>query len=273
MSKINVDTWEPESGSAATLMATGDTVTVPSGAELDIASGATLDVNGTIDLTGATKTGFPTGGFLGYVIYTGDGTYTAGNTTNGTAGDEGSASVTKCVVEVQAGGGGAGRATYNLNNPGGGAGGGAYARATIAVAATNVMTLVVGAAGLEGASSAAAGTAGGTSSNTAGSGLSFTTLTCVGGAGGAGATGGGGIGGTVTSAAASYEIKIDGQSGSPNVDGGGSSGLGLGGKCAAYNAGGSKPGTGYGGGGSCSTGEGARGSDGSAGIIIIAEYA
>ena len=75
MSKINVDTWEPESGTAATLMASGDTVTLPDGAilavasggdinvasggEIDIASGATLDVNGTIDLTGATKTGFP----------------------------------------------------------------------------------------------------------------------------------------------------------------------------------------------------------------------
>jgi len=77
MSKINVDTWEPESGTAATLMASGDTVTLPDGAilavasggdinvasggEIDIASGATLDVNGTIDLTGATKTGFPGG--------------------------------------------------------------------------------------------------------------------------------------------------------------------------------------------------------------------
>jgi hypothetical protein len=47
-------------------MATGDTVTVPSGAELDIASGATLDVNGTIDVTGATLTGFP--GFSSYAI-------------------------------------------------------------------------------------------------------------------------------------------------------------------------------------------------------------
>jgi len=54
MSKINVDAWEPESGTAATLMASGDTVTVP--------SGATLDVNGTIDVTGATTTGFPAGG-------------------------------------------------------------------------------------------------------------------------------------------------------------------------------------------------------------------
>ena len=38
MSKINVNTWEPESGTAATLMATGDTVTVPSGATLDVSS-------------------------------------------------------------------------------------------------------------------------------------------------------------------------------------------------------------------------------------------
>jgi hypothetical protein len=53
MSKINVDTWEPESGTAATLMATGDTVTVPSGASLVVASGATINI------TGATQTGFP----------------------------------------------------------------------------------------------------------------------------------------------------------------------------------------------------------------------
>jgi hypothetical protein len=47
MSKINVDTWEPESGTAATLMASGDTVTVPSGASLVIASGATITNSGT----------------------------------------------------------------------------------------------------------------------------------------------------------------------------------------------------------------------------------
>ena len=47
MSKINVNTWEPESGTAATLMASGDTVTVPSGATLAIASGATIANSGT----------------------------------------------------------------------------------------------------------------------------------------------------------------------------------------------------------------------------------
>ena len=56
MSKINVNTWEPESGTAATLMASGDTVTVPSGASLVVASGATINI------TGATQTGFPAGG-------------------------------------------------------------------------------------------------------------------------------------------------------------------------------------------------------------------
>ena len=55
MSKINVDTWEPESGTAATLMATGDTVTVPSGATLAIASGATVTNSGTSTGFGATN--------------------------------------------------------------------------------------------------------------------------------------------------------------------------------------------------------------------------
>jgi len=52
MSKINVDTWEPESGTAATLMASGDTVTVPSGATLAVASGATLAVAGSFNSVG-----------------------------------------------------------------------------------------------------------------------------------------------------------------------------------------------------------------------------
>ena len=55
MSKINVDTWEPESGTAATLMASGDTVTVPSGATLAIASGATVTNSGTSTGFGATN--------------------------------------------------------------------------------------------------------------------------------------------------------------------------------------------------------------------------
>ena len=57
MSKINVNTWEPEGSSTdAVMMASGDTVTVPSGATLAVASGATINI------TGATTTGFPAGG-------------------------------------------------------------------------------------------------------------------------------------------------------------------------------------------------------------------
>ena len=55
MSKLNVNTVEPEGATTTlTLGASGDTVDIP--------SGATLDVNGTIDATGATITGFPQGG-------------------------------------------------------------------------------------------------------------------------------------------------------------------------------------------------------------------
>ena len=47
MSKLNVNTWEPESGTGLTLGASGDTTTIPSGATLAIASGATITNSGT----------------------------------------------------------------------------------------------------------------------------------------------------------------------------------------------------------------------------------
>ena len=47
MSKINVNAWEPETGTALTMGASGDTVTVPSGATLAVASGATITNSGT----------------------------------------------------------------------------------------------------------------------------------------------------------------------------------------------------------------------------------
>jgi len=76
MSKINVNTWEPETGTALTMGASGDTVTVPSGATLAVASGATITNSGT-------ATGF--GLFSSYAIIadqktqnTGGGTFTSG---------------------------------------------------------------------------------------------------------------------------------------------------------------------------------------------------
>ena len=54
-------------GSTVTLGDASDLFQLPASAEIDIASGATLDVNGTIDVTGATLTGFP-GLFSSYAV-------------------------------------------------------------------------------------------------------------------------------------------------------------------------------------------------------------
>ena len=69
-SEVKANKLSPATGTDFTFGDSGDTFTLPASAtiqvassgEIDIASGATLDVNGTIDLTGATKTGFPAGG-------------------------------------------------------------------------------------------------------------------------------------------------------------------------------------------------------------------
>ena len=55
-SEIKANKWSPATGTAATLGDSSDTFTVPSGVTLDIASGATIDA------TGATITGWPSGG-------------------------------------------------------------------------------------------------------------------------------------------------------------------------------------------------------------------
>jgi len=244
-------------GSTVTLGDASDVFQLPALAEIDIASGATLDVNGTIDLTGATKTGFPTGGFLGMVVYTGNGTYTPGNTDNGTAGDEGSASVTKIIVEVQ--GGGAGGVSGDGANIGSGSGAGGYAKQFISTLTTGAV--VVGVAGT-------AGVVGGTSSFIDNS----NTISCAGGA--VGSVTVGGAGGAVTATGAF--IKINGQNGEPAISShGGSSGLGLGGANLTADAGNTTGhvGTGYGAGGSAGRGNYSTGGAGSIGIVIIAEYA
>jgi hypothetical protein len=60
MSTLEVGKIVPATGTAITLGDSGDTFTIP--------ASATLDVNGTIDVAGATKTGFP-GLFSGYAIF------------------------------------------------------------------------------------------------------------------------------------------------------------------------------------------------------------
>ena len=58
-SEVKANKLSPATGVTTTLGDASDVFQLPASAEIDIASGATLDVNGTIDLTGATKTGFP----------------------------------------------------------------------------------------------------------------------------------------------------------------------------------------------------------------------
>jgi hypothetical protein len=60
-SEVKTNKVSPSTGVTVTLGDASDVFQLPASAEIDIASGATLDVNGTIDITGATKTGFPAG--------------------------------------------------------------------------------------------------------------------------------------------------------------------------------------------------------------------
>ena len=61
MSEVKVNKISPRSSTTVTLGDASDLFQLPASAEIDIAVGATLDVNGTIDVTGATTTGFPSG--------------------------------------------------------------------------------------------------------------------------------------------------------------------------------------------------------------------
>ena len=65
-SEVKTNKISPSTSTTVTLGDASDVFQLPASAEIDIASGATLDVNGIIDLTGATKTGFP--GFSSYAV-------------------------------------------------------------------------------------------------------------------------------------------------------------------------------------------------------------
>ena len=203
------------------------------------------------------------GGLLGIVIYTGNGTYTPGNTDNGTAGDEGNASVTKVIVEVQAGGGGSGAGGGTPGSLyGASAGGGSYAKQFIST--LTAATVVVGSGGTQSVT-------GGTSSWTD----SSNTISCLGGVGGT--TTVGGLGGVVTATGAF--IKIDGQPGTTGgktggYPVGGDSFLGIGGRQSlSPTTIQGKVATGYGGGGGCGFLNTSLTGHGTDGIVIIAEYA
>ena len=58
-SEVKTNKISPSTSTTVTLGDASDVFQLPASAEIDIASGATLDVNGIIDVTGATTTGFP----------------------------------------------------------------------------------------------------------------------------------------------------------------------------------------------------------------------
>ena len=262
MSKLYVDAIEPEGGTTTlTLGASGDTISIP--------AGATIANSGT-------STGFA-GGLLGLVVYTGNGTYTPGNTDNGTAGDEGSALVTKCIIECQAAGGaGASRGGTGSAYQGGSGGGGAYSKTFRDLTNITSITVVVPA----GPTGGSPGSAGGTASLTKASGSgTFATITCAGGAAGgspAGTTQGAGAAGAAVPTTG--DINIGGGNGPGGGEGQGArSGMSFMGVGQAFLTGATSSGptpVGYGIGGICGpTVSPGTGGNGGPGLILIWEFA
>jgi len=241
MSKINVDTWEPESGTAATLMASGDTVTVPSGATI---------------VNSGTATGF--GGFNKWTPVTA--TDTTFDLQSGT---------TRLIIEVQAAGGHGGSSDSGTRT-GGGGGGGAYAKKLLtSMVDTDTLNITIGAA----AGVAASGT---TTSVASASGTSFTTITCTGGAGGTTAAGSYPASGAGGAAPTTGDLNIAGND-SPRTDHsqepvpGGDSMFGWGGRSPSSMTV-AAAGSGYGSGGQGGRGASNAGAAGAAGIVMIWEY-
>jgi len=67
-SEVKANKLSPATGVTTTLGDASDVFQLPASAEIDIASGATLDINGTADFTGATVTGLSAGLFTSYAI-------------------------------------------------------------------------------------------------------------------------------------------------------------------------------------------------------------
>jgi len=256
-SEVKTNKISPSTSTTVTLGDASDVFQLPASAEIDIASGATLDVNGIIDVTGATTTGFPSSGFNKYtVVVASDATF---DLQSGT---------TKLVIEVQASGGSAGNTDSPGGYTGGMGGGGAYAMKLLSpMVDTDTLNITLGAA----AGVAGSGT---TTSVASASGTSFTTITCDGGNGGvsgAGAYGAGGVGGDVPTTG---DFNIAGGNGSGTVAQGQE---GQGGAWMArsnYSTDNTVGliSTGYGGGGGGRGAVGSAGAAGGAAVVIVWEY-
>jgi hypothetical protein len=251
-SEVKTNKVSPAVGTDVILGDASDTFTIP--------ASVTLDVNGTIDVTGATTTGFPSAGFSTYtVVVASDTTFDLDSDT------------TKLIIEVQASGGTAGTASSGWY-PGGAGGGGAYARKLLTgiTGATDKLNITIG--GVAGI--AASGTT--TSVAQAGT-ASFTTITCVGGAGGttntgATASGIGGAGGTLPTTG---DFNVAGGDGGVGNSGRlivRQGGAWFGRSNSLPTAGVGKESVGYGGGGGGGEGDSVVGGDGSPAVVIVTEY-
>jgi hypothetical protein len=135
MSTVETNLVQPSTGTTLTLGASGDTVTIPSGA--------------TIDASAATATGFAAG-LNSVQTFTSSGTWTRPS------------GITKVIMEVQGGGGGGNSSTVIANCHTGGGGG--YAKKFLDVSSISTSTITVGAAGAGSAGHSSAAGAGGASS-------------------------------------------------------------------------------------------------------------
>jgi len=163
-SEVKTNKISPAVGTDVTLGDASDTFTIP--------ASVTLDVNGTIDITGATATGFPSAGFAGVHadVSSGSETYTV------------PADITKLLVFITGGGGSGSSGTTGLGNGGGGGAAGTVI-ARVTVVAADTITIAIGAGGVVTAnSSGQIGNVGGDSTFTHASGSgSFDTITAPGG--------------------------------------------------------------------------------------------
>jgi len=235
MSKVNVDTIEPQSASTLTLGGSGDTVTLGSG---------------------ASASGFDSG-LASVQTFTSSGTWTRPS------------GITKVIMEVQGGGGAGSRSDSTDTSRHGGAGGG-YAKKFLDVSSISTSTITVGAGGAATSSNDTAGGDGGFSKWADGT----NTITANGGGGGLTTSntptaGGTGVGGDVNIQGGN---STSGQQSTGNTaDGAGNSMLGFRGEAhwSGYNPG-SLGSTGYGAG----TGPGvsANSLQAGPGIVIVWEY-
>jgi len=249
MSKLNVDTIEPEGASTTlTLGASGDTVTIPSGA--------------TIDASAGTATGFA-GGLASVQTFTSSGTWTRPS------------GITKVIMEVQGAGGGGSCVTSVVLSTSGGAGGCATKLLDVSGISSSTITIGSGGTGSATGDSNVNGGDGGASSWADGT----NTVTGNGGEGGYYTSGSGPRdGGTATGG----DFNVQGERGFARAGyldhRGGNSKFGFGGSWAhpsaysAYN--GQQLPTGYGGGGGTVTQNdaGTISFAGGDGIIIVWEY-